>query len=102
MSATQQLIQKQKNILTHLESQTWAAYNKLKKLRKSQNLVISDHAMVRYLERCEGVDIEAIENKLLSTELLSYYKNLGDGTYPINEGKLRVVIKNGVIVTILN
>lgn len=71
------------------------------RLRELKNplLHVSNHAIVRYLERIDGVDVEAVKDKILSDELLKQTAVLGDGRYPLACGK-QAVIKNGVIVTI--
>lgn len=64
-------------------------------------LKISDHAKVRYLSRVKGIDVDQDCLQLLTPQLMHLYKTLGDGTYPVREDGLKVVIKNGVILTVI-
>ncbi len=70
-------------------------------LRMHHGLVISDHAIVRYLERTGIVNFEWVKKQLVNDQVLSYYKSLGDGTYPTGVAGLRIVIKNSTIITVL-
>jgi hypothetical protein len=69
------------------------------KLKKA--VTVSDHAMIRYLERVEGVNTNAtIRQKILTPQMSQLISQLGDGDYPTTEGfKLRV--RKGTIVTII-
>ena len=60
---------------------------------------ISDHAIVRYLERVKGMDIEAIKKEILPPHVHADTKVMGNGYYPVN-GKHKVRVKNGVVITV--
>lgn len=60
--------------------------------------VISEHALLRYIEREMGFDLEAIKNDILTSERKAMIKAMGNGKYPI--GKFRAVVKDMVIVSI--
>jgi recombination DNA repair RAD52 pathway protein len=62
---------------------------------------VSDHAIVRYLERVKGLDIEAIKKEILPDALSRAAKKMGNGFYPVN-GTHKVRIKNQVVITVLN
>ena len=62
-------------------------------------LQISDHAIVRYLERCMKVDTEPTRRRIIDMISGSVSK-LGDGEYPIGEGESKAVVVNNVVVTI--
>jgi septal ring factor EnvC (AmiA/AmiB activator) len=60
---------------------------------------VSEHAILRYLERVKGVDIKAIEKEILSAPVLELVDKLGgSGSYP--NGNFSVVMKNNTVVTI--
>jgi len=63
---------------------------------KFQNITISDHAIVRWLERRHNVDMDEIKKEILTPQIESQAKQLLNGTY------MRRVIKNGVVVTVLD
>lgn len=60
---------------------------------------ISDHAIVRYLERVKGVDIAAIRAEMMTPAL---DKAVAFGS-PVLIGKNgeRLVIKNGIVTTVI-
>lgn len=60
---------------------------------------ISDHALLRYLERRRGLDREAIEAEILTDQLIEQVRVLGGTGKFVSDGR-RVVINNYVIVTI--
>lgn len=81
-----------------------SAQNKVNKLQEQiisleqkKSLTVTDHAVLRYIERVMGINLENIrEEILMQTE--SLYDKLGDGKYPIEGG--RAVITNSTVVTI--
>lgn len=52
---------------------------------KKTNIEVSDHAIVRFLERVFGVDIDEIKKQILSDEMSEIAEQMGDGKYPIKE-----------------
>lgn len=67
---------------------------------KNDNVVVSDHAVIRYLERVEGMEIHKIRTSILSERVINQIKELGDGKYPIGDGKFRAIVKNNTVITI--
>ena len=66
----------------------------------SGSVVVTEHAILRYLERVEGIDIEAVKNRMVSESAQRQIKNLGSGVFPVGSShKLRV--RKGHIVTVL-
>ena len=74
---------------------------KLDHIRKtSEKVIVSEHAILRYLERVEGLDIESIKRKMVSNSAERQIKNLGSGIFPVGAShKLRV--RKGYVVTVL-
>lgn len=66
---------------------------------KESTLAISEHALLRYAERALGYDVEDAKRKIITPELVTQYKTLGNGEYPV--GSVRAVVRNGKIVTVL-
>ena len=67
---------------------------------KADTIIISEHAILRYLERVKGIDLEEIQKEILPTpELRKSIATCGDGKYMVDEFALR--IKKNVVVTIL-
>lgn len=61
---------------------------------------VSEHAILRYLERVEGVDTAAVRERLLPDKAVELIRQLGDGKYPGPDGCMLRVI-DGVVVTVL-
>lgn len=60
---------------------------------------VTDHAIVQYLRRVMGIDIDELVKKILNKEARTPPGALGDGEYPCEEGH-RSVVKDNKIVTI--
>lgn len=60
--------------------------------------IVSEHAMLRYIEREMGFDMDAIKAAILTEELKKMIKTLGNGKYPV--GSHKAVVKNMVVVSI--
>lgn len=66
----------------------------------SESVIVSEHAILRYLERVEGIDIEAVKRKIVSRSAETQIKALGSGVFPVGAShKLRV--RKGYVVTVL-
>lgn len=62
---------------------------------------VSDHALIRYLERHIGLEFDAYRDEILSDQLKLAIATCGDGKYPIPGTKCTAVVKNESIVTVL-
>ena len=71
---------------------------KLKDMNKG-DIKITEHAMLRYVERVLGIDIEQIEKSILEELNLETIEKLGNGTYPVRN--FNVVIKENFIITVI-
>lgn len=71
----------------------------MKKLKNGNKIIVSEHAILRYLERTMELDIKAIEKEILTDETLKQYRTLGNGKYPISNG-CKAVIKDNVVITV--
>ncbi len=71
----------------------------LKKLTNKANIIVSEHAILRYLERVKEINIDEIKSAILTKSFLYLYDQLGtDGEYP--NGEVQLVVKQGVVTTI--
>lgn len=73
--------------------------DELKKLKTGNKIIVSEHAVLRYLERTMELDLKAVENEILSEEVVSQYRTLGNGKYPVSNG-CKAVIKDNVVITV--
>lgn len=69
------------------------------KLNGKESLKVSQHAIVRFFERVFEYDIEEIEKRILTDEVIALVEKLG-GTGTFNCDGFSVVIKNYTVVTI--
>lgn len=69
-------------------------------------VTVSDHAIVRYLERVVGVDIAALRRDILTTSIANMANRTGgSGTFANAEDRdspFRVVVHDFNVVTVLN
>lgn len=73
----------------------------IEKIKRDDTIVISEHAILRYLERVKGVNIEELKEEIWPKSDVNQRmcRTLGNGEFPVNNH--RVVIKNNVIVSVL-
>ena len=83
----------------NLLSQVRGLEKRLKEIRP-RAVTVSDHAVLRYLERESGVDVQAIKDSILQSPALAGFVEMsgGSGKMPING--YQVVMKNYTVVTI--
>jgi predicted nucleic acid-binding Zn-ribbon protein len=66
----------------------------------SQKPVVSEHALLRYIERFHGINLEEIRAKILTERNVAAIARLGTGKYPI-EGGGRAVVKGNTVVSVV-
>lgn len=59
---------------------------------------VSDHAIIRYLERVEGLDVDSIRKKIL-TPFISDAARLG--ALSASTGGFKYVFKNSTVITVI-
>lgn len=62
-------------------------------------IVVTEHAFLRYFERVLGMDLEEIRKKIVTPEIELQIKTLKSGVFPGEGYRLRV--KDGAVVTLL-
>jgi hypothetical protein len=73
---------------------------KIKNLKKDgKSPIITEHAILRYLERYKGIDIEKIKKEILPEHVLKQILFLKSGSFPINE-LIKIIVRNKIIVTV--
>lgn len=60
---------------------------------------VSDHAIIRYLERVYGLDIDAIRAEI-ATPVVQLAEGFGAGTV-IGKHGARICIRDGIVTTVL-
>lgn len=94
-------IEKLQQEITQLQIGIERKQQKLKTLRQDVQLKITDHAAIRYMQRVKAFDMKKMQDEIITAQLTRLYTTLGDGTYPVRDDGLCVVIKNGIIITII-
>lgn len=61
---------------------------------------VSEHAMLRYLERAKGINLEALQNEILTPSNKAKIRFMGSGKVAI--GDLQAVVRDMVIVSVTN
>lgn len=84
----------------NLEATLYKAEKELQEYTKNPpSLQVSDHAMVRYIERQTGISIEDLKKELITHELESLVKKTINGVFTVKGIEYRIV--NRIIVTII-
>lgn len=69
-------------------------------LKETKELRISEHAVLRYMERIMKIDLTEIERELLTDDLRLRVRTLG-GSCEIKKQDYTIVIKDYIIITII-
>ncbi len=72
-------------------------------MRRRDGIEISDHALVRFLDRAGGLDVEGVRAHLADSLGRSFdaARRIGVAHYTIHADGLIYVVRNGVVVTVL-
>ena len=64
--------------------------------------VITEHALLRYIERIMEFDIDGIKKELLPENVLEKIKVLGNGKFPVErpDGTHYIIVRDGKVLTI--
>lgn len=71
----------------------------MKEVRKVEDL-ISDHAVLRFIERSWGVDVSGAKRFLSQKRILDPGVTLGNCVVPV-DSMTKAVFKNGLMITVL-
>lgn len=69
--------------------------------KNSTGVIISDHAIVRYVERVIGIDIDKIKQEICPESTMQNIKVLGNGTYGVNDNEFSIKVRDGTVVTLV-
>jgi DNA-binding Lrp family transcriptional regulator len=70
-------------------------------LENPAEIVVSDHAIVRYLERIKGVDMNEVRQAILNPKIMKCISVVGaNGTFPHEDG-FKIIFKKNIAVTII-
>ena len=66
---------------------------------RAKDLILSEHAILRYLERVYKLDTNKLYEEIVTQELKHNYARLGNGSYSVHDCMVKIV--DNVIVTVL-
>lgn len=61
---------------------------------------VTDHAIIRYLERCAGVNVNEIREQMLAAGRVDIIQQVRTGKVPIGNG-VKLVLRDGVVVSVV-
>lgn len=61
-------------------------------------VIVTEHALLRYLERVHGIDLEDIRRRMLTDKAVALIKNFKTGKIPSDD--CRLVVKDGTVITV--
>lgn len=67
---------------------------------KTRDIVITEHALLRYFERVLNYDLDKIKNEMLSKDTKAKIMVIGNGQYPINN-EYKIVVKSNSIISVI-
>lgn len=65
------------------------------------NLKISNHSVLRFMQRYPNLDITEIKEKIKDIAPMEAMEALGDGIYPDKTNTVRFLVRNKTIITVL-
>lgn len=90
--------------VTALQAQLRRIEDEIKQLSEgSEEIVVTEHAYLRYFERVLGYDLNEIRKKLLPQATEEAIKKFGGGSFPVEDDghKFKVRVKNRVMISVL-
>lgn len=95
-------LQHKKNVLSREEALKIQELNKVnRKLLRAQDgdIIVTEHAMLRYMERVKYLNIDEVKKLVLPDETRKLIEKFGSGKFPA--GTHHVLVKNKIITTII-
>jgi hypothetical protein len=65
-----------------------------------RDIVVSEHAMLRYCERVLKVDMTAVTKAILPEGVRIQVDTLGNGRFPVPGTSFAIKVKNGTVITV--
>ena len=66
---------------------------------RNTDIIVSDHALLRYIERVYECNVDELREQMLSGNVKHLIQSMGTGKYPIEGGRL--VVRDNTVVTVL-
>lgn len=86
---------------THARQAVQALERRIEELsRTAPEPTVSEHAMLRYLERVKGVDMEAVRQEILGNGTAEAITFAGNGRIKKGGTDITLIVQNSVVVTV--
>lgn len=73
---------------------------RIDKIEIDKTIRVSEHALLRYIERVKNIDLKEAESEIVTDKLKEYVDTLGGtGSFPV--GNYKVILKNYNVVTVI-
>ncbi|WP_020474493.1 hypothetical protein [Zavarzinella formosa] len=98
-SKRQELIELKDSLLVQLREQNIRLEDTRRRLRQTpRNHAVTDHALVRWLERNHGIDVLGLKDAILTDELQAA---IASGQEQWSDGKMLFVLQDGRVITVI-
>lgn len=76
--------------------------NALIQREAERGLVVSEHAVLQYLRRVGGVDVDAVTKAIVPEDVATQIETLGAGRYPVvqSDKTYFLIVRGGKVVTV--
>lgn len=89
----QRVLASKKKAIENIKSQIQA-------ISANKEITISEHALLRYLERVSKINTDSVKKTIITPELIKMVETLGgNGKYPV--GDITLIMRDYVVTTIL-
>lgn len=65
---------------------------------KPKEIIVTEHAILRYIERVYGIDLEEIRTRMLGGSVVQLIDQFGSGKIPCEGGRL--IVKDRTVITV--
>lgn len=101
LQESKEKVKQSQQLVSAIESSISATHAEIKKLEKTEikcnKLLVTEHAILRFIERVYNINIEDVKSKILVDSVLKNHKSFGAGKFPHPNGQ--VVVRDNTVVT---
>lgn len=95
LSALQKKVQAEQRDISAIDREI----DRLKTKKEAGELIVSEHAILRFLERVWKIDIEDVKQDIAPPTIQQAVKALGNGEYPVGDTH-KIRVRDNVVITI--
>jgi hypothetical protein len=68
--------------------------------KKAKAVMVSEHSILRYLERVRGVDLDQVKKEIMPEATIQRIRAMGNGEYPVG-GSHTLRVRDNTVITVL-